>query len=200
MARDHRNLRHISDSRVAAGVCAGVRIAVDIASEQCSRDIERSPRTVGSTSHVFHPTVHHKPSISVVRPTVPIFAVTTGSHPITFQSATVVAGDWSDAAMTEASKSSQDVSAKHAPLEEEEKPTAKTFGKLYKFYSAKVVYLPSILLFEAASALCGAAPNSTTFILGRAISGVGATGIFAGSIVCIVHNIPLNNVHRYKVF
>lgn len=56
------------------------------------------------------------------------------------------------------------------------------FGKLYTLYSVKVVYLSSILLFEAASALCGAAPNSTAFIVGRAISGVGAAGIFAGTV------------------
>lgn len=55
------------------------------------------------------------------------------------------------------------------------------FGKLYKFYSVKVVYLSSTLLFEVASAICGAAPNSTAFIIGRAISGVGAAGIFAGT-------------------
>ncbi|KAG5983668.1 hypothetical protein E4U54_006217 [Claviceps lovelessii] len=65
------------------------------------------------------------------------------------------------------------------------------FGKLYALYDVRVVLLVSIVIFSAASALCGAAPNSESFIVGRAISGVGSAGIFAGNIVAIVHTIPL---------
>ncbi|KAL9038867.1 MAG: hypothetical protein Q9214_005111 [Letrouitia sp. 1 TL-2023] len=65
------------------------------------------------------------------------------------------------------------------------------FGKLYTLYSVRIVFLASILLFGVASAVCGAAPNSVAFIFGRAISGVGAAGIFAGTIVCIVYSVPL---------
>lgn len=54
------------------------------------------------------------------------------------------------------------------------------FGKLYTFYSVKLVLLAAILLFEAGSALCGAAPNSVAFIVGRAISGLGSAGIYSG--------------------
>ena len=56
------------------------------------------------------------------------------------------------------------------------------FGKFYTFYSVKIILIGSLLVFEAASALCGAAPNSTAFIVGRAIAGVGAAGIFAGTV------------------
>jgi len=56
------------------------------------------------------------------------------------------------------------------------------FGKIYTYYAVKAVFLTSILLFEVGSALCGAAPSSTAFIIGRAISGMGAAGIFAGSV------------------
>lgn len=56
------------------------------------------------------------------------------------------------------------------------------FGRIYTFFSIKGTLLTSVLLFEAASALCGAAPNSAVFIVGRAISGVGAAGIFAGTV------------------
>jgi MFS family permease len=56
------------------------------------------------------------------------------------------------------------------------------FGKFYTLYSVKGVFLTSILLFEVASALCGAASSSIAFIVGRAISGVGAAGIFAGTV------------------
>ncbi|EPS36331.1 hypothetical protein H072_10162 [Dactylellina haptotyla CBS 200.50] len=66
------------------------------------------------------------------------------------------------------------------------------FGKLYTLYPVKTVLLGSILLFEISSAVCGAAPNSIAFIVGRAVSGVGAAGIFAGTIVSIVHMVPLH--------
>ncbi|KAF2135708.1 uncharacterized protein K452DRAFT_346728 [Aplosporella prunicola CBS 121167] len=66
------------------------------------------------------------------------------------------------------------------------------FGKLYALYPIRGIFLASILLFEVGSVICGAAPNSVAFIIGRAISGVGAAGIFAGSIVCIVHAVPLH--------
>ncbi len=56
------------------------------------------------------------------------------------------------------------------------------FGKLYTLYSIKFVLLTSVLIFEVSSAICGAAPNSTAFIVGRALAGVGAAGIFAGNV------------------
>jgi MFS family permease len=56
------------------------------------------------------------------------------------------------------------------------------FGKIYTFFPVKTVLLSSILIFEVASVICGAAPNSVAFIVGRAISGVGAAGLFAGTV------------------
>lgn len=72
------------------------------------------------------------------------------------------------------------------------------YGKIYTFYPIKWVFLASILLFEMGSTVCGAAPTSTGFIVGRAIAGVGAAGIFAGSIVCIVHAVPLEKRPRLQ--
>lgn len=54
------------------------------------------------------------------------------------------------------------------------------FGKLYTFFSIKGTFLASIVLFEIGSAICGAAPSSMSFIIGRAIAGLGAAGIMAG--------------------
>jgi MFS family permease len=51
------------------------------------------------------------------------------------------------------------------------------FGAIYRFYDVKWVYMASVVLFEAGSALCGAAPTSAAFIAGRAIAGVGAAGM-----------------------
>ena len=60
------------------------------------------------------------------------------------------------------------------------------FGKFYAFYSVRGTLVASILIFEAGSALCGAAPSSSSFIAGRAIAGVGAAGIFAGTVSLII--------------
>jgi MFS family permease len=43
--------------------------------------------------------------------------------------------------------------------------------------------LTAVMLFEVGSAICGAAPNSIAFIIGRAIAGSGAGGVQSG-IVC----------------
>lgn len=72
-----------------------------------------------------------------------------------------------------------------------------SFGKLYQFYSIKTVFLSSIALFEIGSAVCGAAPSSVAFIIGRAIAGVGTAGIMSGTITVIVYAVPL---HRRPLF
>ncbi|KAK0751939.1 major facilitator superfamily domain-containing protein [Schizothecium vesticola] len=72
------------------------------------------------------------------------------------------------------------------------------FGKLYTFFSIKGTFLVSIVLFEIGSAICGAAPSSISFIIGRAIAGLGAAGIMAGVIVIIVYSIPLAKRPLYQ--
>ncbi|KAK8129051.1 hypothetical protein PG984_010159 [Apiospora sp. TS-2023a] len=53
---------------------------------------------------------------------------------------------------------------------------------LYSIFNLKTMFIGSIILFEAASALCGAAPDMNALIIGRAIAGVGGTGIFLGQV------------------
>lgn len=65
------------------------------------------------------------------------------------------------------------------------------YGRIYTFYSPKWVFLVAILIFEIGSAICGAAPSSTSFIIGRAIAGLGSCGIFSGAIVIITDAVPL---------
>ncbi|KAK5371064.1 hypothetical protein LTR20_007329 [Exophiala xenobiotica] len=74
------------------------------------------------------------------------------------------------------------------------------FGKLYQVFSVKATFLASIILFEAGSALCGAAPNSIAFILGRAIAGLGSGGIVTGVMVVIVYAVPLHKRPKYQGF
>jgi len=65
------------------------------------------------------------------------------------------------------------------------------YGKFYTFWSIKKVFLTAISIFELGSLICGAAPNSVALISGRAISGLGAAGIFSGAFVIIAYNVPL---------
>ncbi|THC87920.1 hypothetical protein EYZ11_012633 [Aspergillus tanneri] len=65
------------------------------------------------------------------------------------------------------------------------------YGRFFTFYSPKWVFLSAIAVFENGSVVCGAAPTSTAFIIGRAIAGLGPCGIFTGSIVLIVDIVPL---------
>jgi MFS family permease len=69
--------------------------------------------------------------------------------------------------------------------------TQLTWGRFYTFYSSKAVYLSAIALFEVGSVVCGAAPNSNAFIVGRALAGVGSAGIFSGSVILIAAVVPL---------
>nr|A0A4P8DK16.1 RecName: Full=MFS-type transporter dmxR4; AltName: Full=Dimeric xanthone biosynthesis cluster protein R4 [Cryptosporiopsis sp. 8999]QCL09095.1 DmxR4 [Cryptosporiopsis sp. 8999] len=71
------------------------------------------------------------------------------------------------------------------------------YGKVYTFFDIKTVFVANLLLFEVASAICGAAPSSTVLIVGRALAGIGAAGIFAGTIIAMVFLIPLR--HRPKI-
>lgn len=71
------------------------------------------------------------------------------------------------------------------------------YGKLYTYLSIKYIYLGALVIFEAGSALCGAAPNSPAFIVGRAIAGLGAGGIFSGAILIIANTVPLRQRPAY---
>jgi len=55
-----------------------------------------------------------------------------------------------------------------------------TWGKLYKYLPIKTWYLVAILVFELGSLICAVAPDPTTLIVGRAIAGVGGSGITVG--------------------
>ncbi|KPM36233.1 hypothetical protein AK830_g10331 [Neonectria ditissima] len=71
------------------------------------------------------------------------------------------------------------------------------FGRIYRFYDLRTVFLVCIVLFELGSTVCGAAPNSTAFIIGRAIAGVGSAGIMTGSMMSLIPLVPL---HKRPMF
>ncbi|KAK4897396.1 hypothetical protein LTR27_004916 [Elasticomyces elasticus] len=64
------------------------------------------------------------------------------------------------------------------------------WGKAYKYFSIKLVYLLAIVIFEIGSLVCALAPNSAALIIGRAIAGVGGAGIVAGSYLIVGISAP----------
>lgn len=83
-------------------------------------------------------------------------------------------------------------------------------AKVFKFFAVKATYMVSILIFEGihrerslhleperlygtfladivivGSVICATAPNSPAFIVGRALAGIGAAGLFQGAL-CII--------------
>ncbi|KAL7894725.1 efflux pump antibiotic resistance protein [Trichoderma sp. TUCIM 5745] len=65
------------------------------------------------------------------------------------------------------------------------------FGKLYNIFPVKSILLTAIATFLIGSVLSSTARSSTMFIVGRAVTGLGAAGIFAGAFTAAVHIMPL---------
>ncbi|KAL8776860.1 MAG: hypothetical protein Q9194_002889 [Teloschistes cf. exilis] len=60
--------------------------------------------------------------------------------------------------------------------------------KLFGLFNAKYLYIGSIILFMAGSALCGGAPTTNTFIIGRVIAGLGGNGMYMGTLTLLSVN------------
>ncbi|TLD03490.1 uncharacterized protein PgNI_11809 [Pyricularia grisea] len=55
-------------------------------------------------------------------------------------------------------------------------------GKVYTLFNVNWTYLASVVIFEIGSVMCAVAPNSSTFIAGRIVSGVGTSALYSGAI------------------
>ncbi|KAI4729939.1 MFS general substrate transporter [Aureobasidium sp. EXF-10728] len=55
-----------------------------------------------------------------------------------------------------------------------------TWGKVFKYFPLKLWFLIALLIFEIGSLVCGAAQDPTTLIVGRAIAGLGGSGVAVG--------------------
>ena len=65
-----------------------------------------------------------------------------------------------------------------------------SWGKVYKSFQLKPSYITAMFIFELGSLICAVAPNSETFILGRAIAGLGSAGLINGSMTIIALSVP----------
>ncbi|EEQ31079.1 AflT [Microsporum canis CBS 113480] len=65
------------------------------------------------------------------------------------------------------------------------------YGKLYKIFPLRWVFLSALFIFELGSLVAAIAPKSETLITGRAIAGIGAAGITSGAMTIMAHTAPV---------
>jgi len=65
-------------------------------------------------------------------------------------------------------------------------------GKIYTLYSPKWVLIGAIEVSEVGSVVCYAALSLIAFIVGRAVAGLGSSGIFTGGPVSLAQIVPLS--------
>lgn len=68
------------------------------------------------------------------------------------------------------------------------------------FFPAKWAFVTLVAIFEIGSIICAAAPNSTAFIVGRAIAGIGSAGNTTGANVILADLLPLEKRPKYQGF
>ena len=59
------------------------------------------------------------------------------------------------------------------------------WGKAYKYFSLKTVFLLSLLVFEIGNVVCALASSSEILIFGRIVAGCGSGGIMTGAFIII---------------
>jgi MFS family permease len=64
------------------------------------------------------------------------------------------------------------------------------YGRLYTRYTIRANYSVAMLFFLVGSAVCGAAPNSEALIVGRALAGVGCSGLLVGTFSLVPYIAP----------
>ena len=65
-------------------------------------------------------------------------------------------------------------------------------GKAFNLFPKQYLYLSYLGLFEVGSLVCATAPTLKALIIGRAVTGFGASGIFGGGLVILATVIPLH--------
>ena len=64
-------------------------------------------------------------------------------------------------------------------------------GKLYTHFSSKYTFLTFLAVFELGSLLCGVSRSSDMLIVGRAVAGMGGSGLINGALTIIAASVPL---------
>lgn len=62
---------------------------------------------------------------------------------------------------------------------------------MYTHFSSKYMFLAFLALFEFGSLLCGVSVSSDMLIVGRAVAGLGGSGLTNGALTIITASVPL---------
>ncbi|KAK6225585.1 efflux pump [Colletotrichum tabaci] len=65
-------------------------------------------------------------------------------------------------------------------------------GRLYTLTSYKYTFLAFLFVFEVGSAVCGSAQSSKALIVGRAVAGIGGSGIMNGALTIVSASSPID--------
>ena len=65
------------------------------------------------------------------------------------------------------------------------------YGKIYRFWHARVVFSLVVLIFALGNMLCALSRSSAVFTIGRAMSGLGSAGVLSGTNIIISRVVPL---------
>ncbi|KAI9642731.1 hypothetical protein NHQ30_008462 [Ciborinia camelliae] len=71
------------------------------------------------------------------------------------------------------------------------------WGKVFKHTPIKWSFLVAMFIFELGSLICAVAPSSAAFIVGRAIQGLGGSGVTGGVYTLIAYVAPMPKVPAY---
>lgn len=71
------------------------------------------------------------------------------------------------------------------------------YGRLNSHLKPKWLNIASVAVFEAGSALCGAAPNMNSLIVGRALCGLGSVGMYLVVMVLIAATTTIEERPAY---
>src|SRR5262245_23726811 len=77
---------------------------------------------------------------------------------------------------------------------------ATLYGKLSDIYGRRAMMLTAAGIFVAGSAICGAAPNMLTLIIGRAVQGLGGGGILPVAQAIIADVVAPRERGRYQAY
>ncbi|PWY79249.1 MFS general substrate transporter [Aspergillus heteromorphus CBS 117.55] len=64
-------------------------------------------------------------------------------------------------------------------------------GKLYNYFSSKWIFLSFFGIFEVGSLICGVATSSKMLIVGRAVAGMGSSGMLNGALNILAGAVPV---------
>ncbi|KAI9690333.1 MAG: hypothetical protein M1822_009294 [Bathelium mastoideum] len=75
--------------------------------------------------------------------------------------------------------------------------TILSFGKAFGIFDVKWLFISSLVIFEAGSALCESAPNMDALIVGRVWAGAGGAGMYLGALNILTLNTSTNKRPLY---